>query len=370
MSGASGLVIEYVIGSGEIGGAETQLVTLCQHLKAQGHHPRVLFLQRSGPLVEQLADLGVPTAGVRERGRSLPVVGGLATLADYRRFGRRGHAAPDVVHALMDGAIAASRLLHPEGTPLVAGILGMRIPKPRRIDPGWEARLRLLGRTLRGADAVVCNAPHLKAEVEEQFRLDPDRVHVILNGIDLPPWTSDAGARPPAGVVVANFHPYKGHDVLVAALRLLPDPPVVRLCGTGQTRTALQEAARDLPCVEFVDPPADVPAELRRAQFAVHPSRTEGLSNAILEEMAAGLAVIACDVGGNPVLVEDGVTGLLVPAGDARALADAIARVVGDDAARVEMGRRGRAAAARLSWDACVRAHVALYEGLRAARRH
>jgi glycosyltransferase involved in cell wall biosynthesis len=246
----------------------------------------------------------------------------------------------------------------------------MRIPKLRRFDPGWESRLRLMGRTLRAADAVLCNAPHLKADVQQQFRLDPKRVHVIYNGIDLPPWTANAAVRPSAGVVVANFHPYKGHDVLLNALRLLPDPPVVRLCGVGQTRSVVQAAARDLATVEFVDPPADIPAELRRAQFAVHPSRTEGLSNAILEEMAAGLAVIACDVGGNPILIEDGVTGLLVPPGNAQALAEAIARIIADDETRVAMGRRGRERASRLSWDACVRAHIDLYSDILATRSH
>jgi glycosyltransferase involved in cell wall biosynthesis len=368
MTGRSGLVIEYVIGSGQIGGAESQLVTLCAHLLQAGHHPRVLFLQRTGPIVDQLAAIGVPTAGVRHGGRSVPVIGGLATLAEYRRFGRQGHRPPDIVHALMDGAIAASTLLHPEGTPIVAGILGMRVPRPRRFDPAWDARLRLLGRTLRTAAAVVCNAPHLKADIEAQFALDPARVHVIPNGVDIPQWSADPAPQPPSAVVVANFHPYPGHDVLLTALRGLDDPPVVRLCGTGETRADLVTAAVDLPSVEFVDPPADVPAELHRAQFAIHPSRTEGLSNAILEEMAAGLPVIACDVGGNPLLVEDGVTGVLVPAGDAVALGRAITRLVQDPESRVAMGRAGRTAAARHSWPACTQAHVDLYTEVLSAR--
>jgi glycosyltransferase involved in cell wall biosynthesis len=64
-----------------------------------------------------------------------------------------------------------------------------------------------------------------------------------------------------------------------------------------------------------------VPAELARAGFAIHPSRTEGLSNAILEELAAGLPVVAMDVGGNSMLIDPGMNGYLLAVGDHTSLA-------------------------------------------------
>ena len=88
------------------------------------------------------------------------------------------------------------------------------------------------------------------------------------------------------------------------------------MAGEGPVRDeiralALQRNVEHL--LEFVTAPANVREELQRAQFAVHPSRTEGLSNAILEEMAAGSPVVASSVGGNPSLIDDGITGFLVP---------------------------------------------------------
>jgi len=225
----------------------------------------------------------------------------------------------------------------------------------------------MLERSLRKADAVVCNAPHLREEILDQLRLDPGRVRVIPNGVDLPGWRSDTSGQPARGVVVANFHDYKGYDVLLESLTRVTEPVTVHLCGTGDVRAEMQALAGRLgldPMVTFVEPPADVPAELRAAQFGVHPSRTEGLSNAILEQMAAGLPVIASDVGGNPVLVEDGVNGLLVPVGDPVALAAAITTLAADPARRARMGEESRRRAASLSWDACTGAHVALYEEL------
>lgn len=372
---ARGLSIEFIIDSGNVGGAESQLVTLCQHLRAAGHDPRVLFLQPLGPALDRLRDSGIPVASVRAAPRDATAarwtaVDSARSLGAYARYGRRHRTQPDIVHSMLDGSIAVSHLLHPgTGRPPfhVAGILGRRIADTSSRDPGARLRSSMLERSLRKADAVVCNAPHLREEILDQLRLDPGRVRVIPNGVDLPDWRSDTSGQPARGVVVANFHDYKGYDVLLESLTRVTEPVTVHLCGTGDVRAEMQALAGRLgldAMVTFVEPPADVPAELRAAQFGVHPSRTEGLSNAILEQMAAGLPVIASDVGGNPVLVEDGVNGLLVPVGDPIALAAAITTLATDPARRARMGEESRRRAASLSWDACTGAHVALYEEL------
>jgi glycosyltransferase involved in cell wall biosynthesis len=99
------------------------------------------------------------------------------------------------------------------------------------------------------------------------------------------------------------------------------------------------------------------------------PSLAEGISNTILEAMASGLPVLATAVGGNADLVEDGVTGLLVPPADADAMAQALVRLIDDPAHAAALGRAGRAAAeARFSLQAMVSAYRAVYDrGLAAA---
>jgi glycosyltransferase involved in cell wall biosynthesis len=106
----------------------------------------------------------------------------------------------------------------------------------------------------------------------------------------------------------------------------------------------------------------DIAAWLATADMVAIPSvrddsgNVDGLPNTVLEALASGRAVVASRVAGIPEVVEDGVNGLLVPAGDTEALAAALARLAGDPATREQLGREARAqAVARLGWDAVAR---------------
>ena len=108
-----------------------------------------------------------------------------------------------------------------------------------------------------------------------------------------------------------------------------------------------------------------MPDLLRAADLFVHPSHQEGFSNAILEAMAAGLPVVACDVGGNPEAVVDGVTGRLVPPRDPTALANAMAEILADPGKGRSMGEAGRQRATeQFSLDRMVREIEEMYESL------
>ena len=91
-------------------------------------------------------------------------------------------------------------------------------------------------------------------------------------------------------------------------------------------------------CVQFLGEVEDVPALCSTAHILVHPSRSEGMSNTILEGMAEGLPVVACDVGGNGEIIEHEVTGLLVPADDPPALAAQIRCLLNDVSLRERLG--------------------------------
>ena len=124
--------------------------------------------------------------------------------------------------------------------------------------------------------------------------------------------------------------------------------------------------------VTFTGVRADVPDVLAAATMSVLPSHSEGLSNAILESMAAGLPVIAADVGGNAEAVEDGVTGLLVPPRDPAALAAAMERMLETPALTARLGRAARhRVIERFGLERLVRETDALYTTLleRAHRR-
>jgi len=364
------LSVELLLGSTGVGGTERQVLELADRLRRHVDSVRVVVLDDNGPLSQELDARGIHWSEVgftgisRSRVPFVPTRNTLRSLGNGVRFRRLGAAAqrPDISHAFLDGSVLLAPIIVPRrgGRPLrVAGVRGAR---------NWKSGPYQQGvlRALRSADMVVCNARHLAAEMVKDCGVDPGRVRVVPNGVELPDWVADPGVEPPRGVVVANFQSYKGYDVLLEALARVEVPLVVHLCGGGDRSWFVARAA-ELGVsgrVVFVDQPADVPAELRVAQFAVHPSRTEGLSNAVLEEMAAGLPVVASDVGGLPTLVEHGVNGLLVPPGDSVALAEALTRMVVDRGMREKMGAAARERAESFSWAACVQAHLDLYEEL------
>src|SRR5207253_10486932 len=136
-------------------------------------------------------------------------------------------------------------------------------------------------------------------------------------------------------VMVARMSPEKDAESLVRAAALAARQlPAFRLevAGDGACLPALKQLAAGLALgdhVRFLGEVRDVPALLARASLFVLPSQTEGISLTILEAMARGLPVVATCVGGNPEVVEDGRTGLLVPPRDPEALARGILRLAG-----------------------------------------
>ena len=181
-----------------------------------------------------------------------------------------------------------------------------------------------------------------------------DRIKVVHCGVEAARF---AGPQPPPErglelVAIGRFVEQKGQMVLIPALeRLRAAHPEVhlRLIGDGPLRGALQEAVRaarlemNVTFTGWLDEAA-IRTALDGAHALVMPSFAEGLPMVVMEAMAAARPVIATHIAGTPELVQDGVTGWLVPAGDADALADALAELARMPAgARAEMGRAGRA---------------------------
>lgn len=192
-------------------------------------------------------------------------------------------------------------------------------------------------------------------------RLYPElegRVRVIHVGIDpavyrrLPP--------PPEGLpqilCVASLRPYKGHSVLLEACRLLLEQGVAFRCelvGEGPLRTELARRIAELGLRDVVRlrgalPQNQVARRLGRSTVFVLPSvvapdgQMEGIPVALMEAMAAGRPVVASDLSGIPELVQDGVSGLLVPPGDAAGIAAALKRLIDDPGLGRALGERGR----------------------------
>jgi glycosyltransferase involved in cell wall biosynthesis len=250
---------------------------------------------------------------------------------------RRAARAADLVH---------THLVHAD----VYGALGARrlVSTKHNDDPFRAGMFRFVERALaRRTDRIVAITEALAAFQVQRVGLPADKVEVIHYGLDEPPaaWGANAadGVPDSARIVLAvcRLEPQKGVDV---AIRALPDirrrhEATLVVLGEGPQREELERLARELEVpVLLPGRVPDVTAWLRRADLLVHPARWEGFGLALLEAMLASLPVVATRVSSIPEIVVDGETGLLVPADDASALAEAVSRVLDDPA---DLGVRG-----------------------------
>jgi glycosyltransferase involved in cell wall biosynthesis len=347
-----------------IGGTETQVMNLAFGLDGSRFDVHFACLKRWGDFLEQIEASAKPLTEYR-----IDSLYGARTLRQQFRFARDlRRKGIDIVHTYgfytNVFAIPAARLAG--ARVIVASIrdIGDHLTPTKR----WVQRL-----ACSLADGILVNAEAVKHRlVEEGY--DPGRITVISNGIDVARvGRSERGTHlrhelglPPRAPVVAVFsrlNPLKGIEYfLEAAASVGARFPEARFLVVGDGHVLQDGVVVDSPYkreleahavrlglegrVVFAGFRLDVPDLLSEVAISVLPSLSEGLSNSVLESMGAGVPVVATAIGGTPEAVQDGVSGLLVPPRDARALAHAICTVLEDP----ELARRlGRAAQQRVS---------------------
>ena len=215
--------------------------------------------------------------------------------------------------------------------------------------------LRLFRYLNRHTSRLLANSEAVKRHVMAMERTSPDKIDVLWNGVDIERYTrgnkvprSSATLIPshiPVVGIVANYRLVKDLPLFLRAARLVADavPSVAfLLVGRGPLRSELAQLAAELGIADrvFFTDGADAVADyLPRFKVACLSSHSEGFSNAILEYMAAGLPVVATDVGGNGEAIQDGVTGYLVRTHTPQAFADPIICLLRDDSLRTAMAR-------------------------------
>jgi L-malate glycosyltransferase len=201
------------------------------------------------------------------------------------------------------------------------------------------------------AHHFLCNAAALKSMMIERFGVPEDRMTVIHNGVNLEYFRPAAFPRPPDRQVVlciARLVPEKNHETLITAFaRVAGRHPEAELwlVGDGPRQKAIRRLAHGLLSprqVRLIPGQSDLLPLLRQSSLLALSSVQEGLPNVVLEAMAAGLPVVATEVGGLSEVVKHGETGWLVPPRDVAALADSISQLLGDAAKCAAFGRAGR----------------------------
>ena len=211
-----------------------------------------------------------------------------------------------------------------------------------------------LAAKVSAASAVVCTSDFTRSQLAIAAPSQWEKLRTVRCGVDLDVFARDG--RPPAAgdglriLNVAGMRPQKGQAVLLEALAILRRDGVdasLVIVGDGPERSQLEARVAELGLEEHAVLAGAVghdtiPRYMREADVFCLPSFAEGLPTVLLESMASGLPVVATYVAGIPELVEDGRSGLLVPAGRADLLAGALARLAGDPALRDELARAAR----------------------------
>jgi len=315
-----------------IGGTETQTKRLAGALESYGDHDVTVFTKSySGPTdVDVNYELvRVPTWHLTPFVSTLTFVLGAFLLLLYR------HREFDVLQSMMVYPTGFVGYLCEKltGLPYFAWIRGgdyyfMKQNAVKR----WTIQ-RVLSDTL-----VLVQTPRVRKDVLREF---PEAdLSVLGNGVEIPAETASGDAV----VFVGRLEKQKGVHILLEAMAELDERLLI--VGDGSERATLEERAAELDVdTEFVGEvsPDDVVDQLCRGKVFVLPSvRGEGLPNAMLEAMAAGLPVIVTDTGGVADGVREGETGYVVTPGDIDMLRDRIRTLCSDEVLRERMARRAR----------------------------
>lgn len=357
-----------------IGGSERHIIDLSRGMAERGAQPSILWLTERGHPLDALLALCREAEIAAD---CLPIGGHLDPLLP-RRLRRALHgSSPAIVHlhlihATLYGAFAAR----------AAGVRA--VFATRHSDEPYQ-RHALMRRLARAGDArcdrIIAPSQHVADYCRRFDGTPPAKLRVIRHGIDLERFDPDPAVRvdiraawriAPDAIVagyVARLHPSKDHDTLLRAFaHCAAECPTLHLVllGDGPRRGELRALARSLPGrlgerILFLPERPDVAAVLAGLDIAVIATHREGFCLSALEAMAAGLPVIATDIGPLPELITKEETGLLTPPADAAALAAALARLARDRALRNRLGARAARAAATYTRERMVTETAALY---------
>lgn len=331
----------HVIGQLERGGAEQQLILLAGELQKRDWSQAVVTFDLGQPWDSRVRDLGLPLHSVP---RSRVV---LFRLWNYMRLVAR--LRPRIIHSWSLFTNVYTRWV-PTLRPVCR--VGSFRQDPTRNLTKDEQNTKVPGAGIyRILDCTIANT-HMAFEHIAAQDISVRRAEVVRNIIRVGPEPEERNYHHAPGaelawqlLAVGRLIPLKAYDVLLQALALLAGRGYafqLSLAGDGPEREMLGRLADELGIgdrVHLLGEVDNVPHLLQQAQIMVHPSRSEGLSNTILEGMAVGLPVVAACTGGTPEIVQDNHNGLLVPPDDPLALAAALGRLFAEPELRERLGK-------------------------------
>lgn len=343
------------------GGAETMCENLTLALRNLGHQVTVVSLYNEHtPISQRMEAAGVP---IRYLDKKL----GLDFSMIYKLAAIFREEKPDVVHTHLDVikyAVPAAKL---------AGVNRCVHTVHNVAEKEAEGTLQKHANGFffrRGWSIPVALSLQVGKTIQSFYGLPETAVPIVYNGTDLSRCRVKENYRLGDQVQllhIGRFNPQKNHERVVEAFALLCQqyPQChLTLVGDGESRQAIQQLAQRREVADkitFAGVQSDVYPYLAGADLFLLPSDYEGIPMTIIEAMGTGLPIVATAVGGVPDMLKDQESGLLVPC-DTQAVAEACARLVGDQPLREKLGRAALADSVRFSAQTMAKAYLDIYQ--------
>lgn len=358
--------IAHVMYQLEVGGLERVVINLLKNLDADRYHSFIYALKEGGPLAKELEAAGFAVYDLHKKDKV-----DISVFFRTAKYFKRDRI--EIVHchnigALLYGSIGG-KLAGAAGTVYTAhGTYSAKKLGDSRF-----------GRYLP-LDRVIAVSEDSRKAALAAGRIRPQDVETLPNGIDTGLFEVEvdvAAIKRELGItegipvlgIVARLSWEKDHKTLLDAMARLNSSGTrafLVVVGGGPMEKELKDHMEEIGITEsvfFLGERSDVPRLLQVFDVFVLSSTTEGLSLTLLEAMAAGLPVVATDVGGNSEVVVEGETGNLIGPGDSAAMADTLAKLIGNEDRVRSMGERGRERVnEKFSLKAMVRRYESVYE--------
>lgn len=338
--------VAHFIDSNDPGGAETLVIEICRNINRYGFEPEVYHFGNSW-LQERCKEFNIPSIVVPGKRfyKSIKTIPIFSVI--FARFLRRNKV--DILHSHLFGSITGACIAsYLSNTPHIGTLHDIYTIEERRTRIYFLKVASILGVQL------ITVSQQMRNYLNKLGKFSNGTLQTIANGVDIEKFNTPVNKNlylelhlnsdDIIFICVGRLEKIKGQDILIDAFSKLKPAHNVKLLivGDGAYRREIEERIAEkglADCVKILGQRNDIPALLKISHCFVLSSRSEGLSCSIIEAMAAGLPVIATDVGGNNELIRDGENGYLVPSEDSNALAVQMQVLIDNEAIRNEFGK-------------------------------
>ena len=343
MINSAPIKIAFFTGSFQFGGTERYLLNLLENIDRQLFHPTIMCFDKSGGFYSEFQKLNIDIEDFPIKNSFLNTTG-IRSLMKALAFLKKNDI--QIIHTLADsgnyfGAFAGK----------LAGIKTIIVSQRNMGHLMKKKRYAFITKVLYKylSNGIIVNAGSIKNHLIKEFRITPDKIEVIHNGIAFnrtsveKKKSKEAGDSITAGFI-GRFHPIKGFSILIdAAKNVIKEYPdiVFLVIGDGRESNDLKSKINNFGIMknfQFVGNQKDVQSYISKMDFVILPSKSEGLPNIVLEAMVCKKPVVATCVGGVPEVVIDGETGIIIEPGDVNALSDSIKKLIDNEDIRKKMG--------------------------------